>query len=175
MTERRNELERAAKRGIRVTVTLFAVPLALAGALLYAAMRDNDALHRAAREGDVEAVGQVLDRHPARFELRNKVQRTPLHTAAWYGHTAVIEVLIRRGADVNAKCDLVASGDGQWNALHIAATQGNVEAARALIRGGTDFNAKSLAGETPLDVATRKGNRELADVLLAHGGLSTKK
>ena len=28
---------------------------------------------------------------------------TPLHSAAWYGHTAIAEMLLEKGADVNAR------------------------------------------------------------------------
>ena len=97
---------------------------------------------------------------------------TPLHMAAWNGKAEVIEVLVSRGADLNAKWELAQTGDGSWNALHITAIQGRTAAARVLVRCGTDVNGRTVLGETPLDVAVGNGHRELADLLRANGGVS---
>jgi hypothetical protein len=150
----------------------------LLGALLFSAfgffifrILEEERIHFASQQGDVQKIKSILERYPARIEQRERLGLTPLHRAAWHGQATALEVLIQRGADVNALWDLVATGDGHWNALHITANFGSLDAAKVLIVGGTNINGKSLKGETPLDIAIRKGNGELADLLRTNGGL----
>jgi ankyrin repeat protein len=133
---------------------------------------DREEIHFAAQEGDVQKIKSVLEKHPERIEERDRLGLTPLHRTAWHNQTAALELLIQRGANVNALWDLVATGDGQWNALHIAANYGSFDAAKALIVGGTNINGKTLKGETPLDIAIRNDNRKIADLLKTNGGVS---
>jgi ankyrin repeat protein len=91
---------------------------------------DQDDIHLAVADDDVARVELILDRHPDRLESRNRLGLTPLHEAAWKGHTGVLELLIRRGADVNARWSLVTTGDGGRNPLHMTAIKGHAEAAR---------------------------------------------
>src|SRR5262245_55328626 len=78
--------------------------LALVGFLLFGGIMffvltvlDHEAIHDAARTGDVKRVEAILDRSPERLEQRNRLGLTPLHVAAWEGQPEVIELLIRRG------------------------------------------------------------------------------
>jgi ankyrin repeat protein len=60
------------------------------------------ALFKAAAKGNIEAVKQHLDAG-ADVNAKDGGGWTPLHFAAWFGHTEVAELLIAKGADVNAK------------------------------------------------------------------------
>ena len=82
---------------------------------------------------------------------------TPLHVAAMEGYNEIAELLIAKGADVNAW-----DGNGKTS-LHLAATKEIVE---LLIDKGANVNAQRDNGDTPLDWA----NDELADLLRKHGG-----
>ena len=84
-----------------------------------------------------------------------------MHNAARYGHKEIAELLIDKGADVNAKTE---SGR---NPLHSAAMEGHKEIAELLITKGADVNAKDEDGRTPLDLANKT---ETADLLRKHGG-----
>ena len=164
-------LSRASKRGAVVVAAVLSVLACLALAVFFVALRNYSALDRAIKDGDIEAVEQILGRHPERLERRNKSQLTPLLEAAWEGQVDVLTALIQRGADVNAKWNSFSSEDGDWSGLHIAANAGQEEVARAMIRGGADINAKSVAGETALDVAHRTNHLKVANLLQAHGGV----
>ena len=59
-------------------------------------------IHRAAMNGNIEAVKQHLDAGTD-VNAKDVSKWTPLHYAAFYGHKVVAELLIAEGADVNAK------------------------------------------------------------------------
>lgn len=147
-------------------------PLLLASCVLFLVqVRARGELHRAAEDGDVGQLAAILDRHPDRLEERDKLQFTLLHSAAWHGQPRVVAELVRRGADVEATWDLARTGDGGWTALHLAATVGEVETARALVAAGAAVNRRTVRGETPLDVAVRHGQPEVAAYLRSRGGV----
>ena len=81
--------------------------------------------------------------------------------AAWNGYKEIVELLIAKGADVNAKDNY------KWTPLHMAANGGHKEIAELFIAKGADVNAKDDVGDTPVDWAD---NKELADLLREHGG-----
>ena len=60
-----------------------------------------------------------------------------------FGHKEVVELLIAKGADVNAK------NDGGYTPLHQAAINGHKEIAELLIEKGANVNAKDgIGGKT---------------------------
>jgi ankyrin repeat protein len=67
--------------------------------------------------------------------------------AALSGRREIAELLIAKGADVNAK------GDDGSTPLHSAAWYDRKEVAELLIANGADVNAKDDGGDTPLDMA----------------------
>jgi ankyrin repeat protein len=95
---------------------------------------------------------------------------TPLHAAVAKDNIEVAEVLIKNGAELNAKLS-----NDHHTPLHLVARYGHKAAAGLLIAKGADVNAKGTRGETPLDLAISKGHKELVDLLRKHGGISGKK
>ena len=102
----------------------------------------------AADAGDLDAIERHLANGTAVEHLGGKLGTTPLQQAALAGRTEAVELLIRRGADVNA----VARDRG--TALHAAAFLGHEKAVHALVQNGADINAANIRGETPLGLAT---------------------
>ena len=89
---------------------------------------------------------------------------TPLHHAAYGGHTEIAAALLAAGADVNAK------GDGGWTPLHHAACGAHTDVVAVLLDAGADVNARGEYDWTPLRSATYYGYREIADLLREKGG-----
>jgi hypothetical protein len=101
----------------------------------------------AAQLGDLDA----MERHMANglaVDARDPERGgTPLLWAAVTGQAKAIELLMHRGADVNA-----VDPDG-GTALHAAAFMGHEKAVDLLVQNGAKVNAANKRGETPLDGA----------------------
>lgn len=79
---------------------------------------------------------------------------TPLHKAAFYNNLAGAKLLIAKGASVNGGAQ---TEDG--TPLHASVANGDyVEVAQLLVDQGADLNAKDALGQTPLELAERKGH-----------------
>ena len=88
----------------------------------------------AARSGDVETFRALLDGDPELLHARSEPYAwTLLHTAAHAGQAAVVELLLARGLDVNAR----ESGDNTY-AMHWAAAAGHLDVIRILADAGGD-------------------------------------
>jgi hypothetical protein len=101
----------------------------------------------AADAGDLEAIERHLA-NGAEINGRDpELGVMPLHRAALSNRVEAAELLIRRGADVDA-----AAVDGA-TPLHAAAFVGNEEVVTTLVEQGANVNAANLRGNTPLDNA----------------------
>ena len=127
----------------------------------------HGSIYGAARGGDLEAVKKFLD-EGADINQRGYGGGTPLHCASsWSNKKEVVELLIAKGADVNAKDD---QGYYLETPLHKAAFWGNTEIIEFLIAKGADVNVKSSSNSTPLDKTYASGETETANLLRKHGG-----
>jgi hypothetical protein len=102
----------------------------------------------AAEAGDLDAIERHLANGAAVNGLDGEIGLTPLHRAALSNHEKAAELLIRRGANVNA----VAVDGG--TPLHAAAFLGNEEVVTTLVENEANVNAANKRGETPLDNAS---------------------
>ena len=121
-------------------------------------------LHRAAEEGDIEAVKKHLAAGANKNVRAGKWRDTPLHRAAFWGYTEIVELLINNEVDVNAKDKYGCTP------LHDAAEYSHLEIAEMLIDRAPDMNALDNNGDTPLDLA----NGETAELIRKHGGKTGK-
>ncbi|SDO41750.1 ankyrin repeat domain-containing protein [Phyllobacterium sp. OV277] len=88
----------------------------------------------------------------ADVNLKSQEGWAPLHTAAYYGPANVIDLLVSKGADVNAKGDY-----DKMTPLHMAASYGDDPAViKALLKHGADKTAKTESGKTALELAADK-------------------
>ena len=126
--------------------------------------KTEQALHRAAEEGDIEAVKKHLAAGANKNVRAGKWRDTPLHRAAFWGYTEIVELLINNEVDVNAKDKYGCTP------LHDAAEYSHLEIAEMLINRAPDMNALDNNGDTPLDLA----NGETTDLIRKHGGKTGK-
>ena len=152
----------------------------------------------AAETKNIDAIKQHLTAGTD-VNTKDSKGKTPLHHAAYWGHEEIVELLISRGADVNA---VIESGGlkgktplglawrhhpevtdflrkhggktGAWlnayNSIHAAARAGHIKAVKQHLASGADVNAKTKSGFTPLDATSVFNKTETADLLRKHGG-----
>ncbi len=105
---------------------------------------------------------------------------TPLMMAAgWNGNLQAVELLLKKGANVNAMSAPVMglpskngpSEFGKVTALLMAAPFGPPDLIRTLLDAGADVNARDVRGMTPLmlAIATDRQDRTVIRMLLDHG------
>ena len=92
----------------------------------------------------------------------------PLHLAASAGHSAVLDVLLARGARVNALSQR-AGAYGGCTALHVAVAAGHEGAVQTLIDAGASLDRRDDAGFTALHTAALTGSRTMVKRLVAAG------
>jgi len=97
------------------------------------------------------------------LEAKSGADWTPLHSQAYYGHVAGVELLLDHGADIEAKTTFgitPLSSAVRWN---------RIAAARRLLERGAHVDPTTAMGRTPLMVSTIEGQSELAGLFIEHG------
>ncbi|KAK3260968.1 hypothetical protein CYMTET_30104 [Cymbomonas tetramitiformis] len=88
---------------------------------------------------------------------------TALHLAAGLGQVQTVELLLREGAEVNARSNVNAT------ALHLAARLGHKGIARLLLQHDAALDERNTSQSTPLHTAAQHGHAELTEILLDAG------
>lgn len=129
-------------------------------------------LFEAARSGDVDTLAALLDKYPEKLQIRNHpYEHTLLHLAAFTGHLAAVDLLLRRGLDVNAR----EKGDNTY-AMHWAAAAGHLAVVRRLadaggdvVGRGDDHELEVIGWATGWDGCDDATHRAVADFLVDRG------
>lgn len=121
------------------------------------------ALRAAAQSGDVAAAQRAIAAGAALDRGDERHGNTPLILAANHGHTELVRLLVRSGANLNR------SNDKGANALIAAVMSGHAAAAGLLIEQGANLNAADNSGNTALSIAERSGQSAIATMLRAAG------
>ena len=129
-------------------------------------------LFDAARAGDTATLTALLAAHPDRLHVRDKpYEWTLLHAAAHHGRLEVVDLLLARGLDVNAR----EKGDNTY-AMHWAAAAGHTDVVRRLAHAGgdvvgqgDDHELEVIGWATCWDGCDDDAHRAVVEVLLAHG------
>jgi ankyrin repeat protein len=126
-------------------------------------------IFEAAATGRAERVAALLAGDPSLSNAFAPDGFTPLGLAAYFGHQAVAEALLARGADPN----LAARNATRVQPLHSAVANRDGAAALALaamlLRHGADASARQKGDYTPLHEAAFHGEAALARLLLDYG------
>lgn len=124
-------------------------------------------VYDAANSGDVSDIESI-----ARYGDLNAPDPnglTPLHYAARNRRTAIVKLLLERGANINAK------GAKGISPLQEAVWNGNAGIAGILIAAGAAVNAADEDGFTALHFAAENGSDECVSLLLGYGAEMTRR
>jgi ankyrin repeat protein len=153
------------------------------------------ALIAAVRAGNLTEIEQQIAANPELVKGKDAGDSTALHHAAGFGPIDNLQLLINKGADVNAKnrggstplhwaihdeakVRLLLAKGANVNAkqvqgrtpLYLVAMLGNsVPTMRLLLAGGADLNLASANGQTPLMLLAARGNVEGMQLLIERG------
>ena len=153
----------------------------------YTGLDREDALIKAAKLNDLAMVQKLLD-GAAKTNYRDNITGvTSLLTAAYYGHTEVVQLLVEHDADVNnvpwgltdqriaasnipvTERDLLRAAANGDTAL-ITAIRNNYPAiSRFLLDHGADVKLANRKEEIPAFVAASLGRAKIMEQLMAHG------
>ncbi|XP_063420155.1 ankyrin repeat and SOCS box protein 8-like [Mytilus trossulus] len=159
-------------------------------------LRLNREMANASKFGRTAQVQKLLQLGAdANFVSPSNFGYTALHHAAREGHTESVNILLKYGANTEARdkvehrtplhcatarnktecMDMLITKGGAFidardknnnTALHIAVSVGNVNDVTLLVERGADKNLKNYKDQTPIVLAVHKGNEDCADVLL---------
>ena len=133
----------------------------------------------AAKENDIQGIQDLLELG-SDVDAKDSHTWTSLHLAAWNGHLEAAELLIRHGAEINAKTNYTGfvlllvnetmsdlkNGLNQSTPLHFAARNGHLGIVALLLNHGADFTVSNNLNNTPIDLAAKNGHFEVVNYLL---------
>jgi ankyrin repeat protein len=158
---------RREKRNITVHFALFL--LVVIGYTLWVRWPASRFLTAVTKE-DVLRVERILNESPELIFSRSLnpfppfVGDTALHVAVKRRDIKMAELLLARGLSVNI------AGDGDFTALHESAFNGDEILTGLLLDRGASVMARSARhGDTPLHVASGRGQLQVAQLLIQHG------
>ena len=121
-------------------------------------------LFKAIPRGDYDYISNVLNEKPALITRRNILGESILHAAVKSQIPSTVELLICKGADINA------SDVNHVSPMHIAVDLDNMEIAEILIKNGANLNLRAYRDRfTPLHLAVLNNNFKFVEFLVLSG------
>jgi hypothetical protein len=120
----------------------------------------NNKFIMAAAKGDIATLSKCLEMGQELGVLHSELQYTALHSAADFGSTEAVEMLLKTGLSPNIK-------DAKYGqtALHFAASSGRSKIATLLISYNADRTIPNYRGVLPFEIANEQGYVECRDIL----------
>ena len=130
-------------------------------------------------QAQITETAELLLEHGASVHVRNKNGQVPLHLASQHGLSRIVEFLLKFGVDVDAR------DNSSITPLHFAVSspfqrgpwvapfdvddspmlQIVIKTIKILLQHGANLQVQNDKGETPFQVALRRGEQEIIDVL----------
>lgn len=164
----------------------------------FSATSMNQEIHRAALEGNVSKVKELLEKDPGLLKSRGSHNDTLLHSAVKGDSLDLVKFLLDLGAskdknngqyktpifysviysDLNMfkllltdKTNLNKIDSGGRTLLHYAASNGKKDIVALLLEKNVDLEIKEQAGNKPINYAVINGHIEIAEMLMNQGSV----
>ncbi|PWU11975.1 MAG: hypothetical protein C5B47_00055 [Verrucomicrobia bacterium] len=128
----------------------------------------NNAFHKSVISGDLATSRAILDQHPDLLDQPNDALQTPLHLAVIHGRPRLVEFLLAKGANVNAK------DNSNRSILKSASWYSEDDDILRMVLREKNLNIEELEQPTAssiflrlLLVASQAGNLELVEYIVA--------
>ena len=105
----------------------------------------------------------LVEEYKLKLEERNGISLTPLQIACLHGERVIIQYLLKRGADIEARTE------NNWTPLHLAFSNGDQDVVNLLLDRGASIDAKTKDDLTALHLASFCGHQNVAKYLLDKG------
>ncbi|RVD81414.1 uncharacterized protein DFL_009278 [Arthrobotrys flagrans] len=132
-------------------------------------------IHMCIRLNKLELIKELIEVGGANLRDCDDKTQTLMRNAIWYADAEMVEYLISKGEDINAR-----SHHDSISPLHHAVAAHNLGALRVLVKSGADVNATIRKNRKDIALICRKKNTdpdtmvEILQTLLAYGGRVAK-
>ena len=116
----------------------------------------------AAETGNTDRLASTLE-YVRNINFVDSDKMTALHKAAAQGHKDIVQLLLLKGASLEAK------DTNGWAPLHFAAENGHTSTVELLLSKGASIEANDTGGWTPLHYAAWDGQTSIVELLLSKG------
>ena len=120
-------------------------------------------LGQALKMYNMEKIHRLVSSNIIDLNYMHKDVGTPLCVAADRGDTDLVQILIEKGAEINARNGYI------YSPLYIAAMEGHLDVVKVLLDGGARPDNGAEGGITPVHRAASSGHIEVLKLLLERG------
>jgi uncharacterized protein len=120
----------------------------------------------AAMQKSFAALRALLESPEVKIDLANARGETALMMAALHGDLDIVKLLVAKGAEINKT---------GWTPLHYAATNGHLQVVKYLLENHAFVDAMSPNKTTPLMMASRQKQVQVARLLVEEGADPTQR
>lgn len=143
--------------------------LGVAVAILSVILLTAEDIHKAAGQGDLVKIKEILEKNNELLNTKDVQGNTPLLIAVNSGQKEVAEFLIAMGADLNS------SNTYKYTPLHYSILRRHFDIAEMLIKAGADPNIPNVWGYTPLHTCAGRNFLKEAEFLIKNkAGINTR-
>ena len=139
----------------RIKMKTFKSIFVIATLLLFTLSTQAQEIFDAIRNGDIARVKELVEKDPELVKSRNARQSTPLHVAVDRNNEQIVQYLLEKKADPNAK------GNSDFTPLFYAK---NITITKLLVENGADVNENM-----PIAWALVNGRKDVVDYLIDKG------
>ena len=125
---------------------------------------DKGKFHRWCREGKYSEIVELISegtKVQSYFKYGTGVfGYTPIHEACVGGHSDIVKLLLKEGADPDIRCS------NRYTPLHLATVQKHDACVEILIKNGAKIEVQDNYNRTPLDLAVEKKSNRIINLLM---------